>query len=111
MAIEETDSRLTPSQTYPSVVEMHRVSGGRVLPLELIARYARLAVRRAVTKQRESGKWFAEVPNFPGVWAEGDTEDQALNELEDVVCEWAVLKLESGDRDLPELEDINLNVG
>lgn len=111
MAIQETDNRLTPVHTYPSPVETNRVSGGRVLPYELIRRYALLAAHRAVTKQRESGTWFAETPNFPGVWAEGSSEDRALAELEDVVCDWAILKLESGHRDLPLLEDINLNVG
>ncbi len=80
------------------------------LPMQLIEKYAALAVRHAVLKQVEDGEWFATIPNFRGVWAKDATEEKTLEALREVVVDWAVLKVQHEDRDLPELEEINLNV-
>jgi predicted RNase H-like HicB family nuclease len=79
------------------------------MPEELIKRYARLAAARALLERQPDESWFAEIREFPGVWAEGSSEEAALVELQEVVADWVVLKLQAGDRDLPVLGDIDFN--
>jgi len=84
-------------------------SAGGHLPLQIIDRYVKSAVRRAITEQMSDGRWYAEIPLLPGVWAEGDTESAALAELVPVTEGWLALKIEDNDRDIPILETIDLN--
>jgi predicted RNase H-like HicB family nuclease len=81
----------------------------RELPPNLLHEYARFAVRGADLNRRDDGSWFAEIPGFEGVWADGASHTEALDDLEEVVFDWAILKLRSGDQDLPVVEGINLN--
>jgi predicted RNase H-like HicB family nuclease len=83
---------------------------GRPLPVQLINRYAMLAALRAETEQLEDGTWYAEIRNFPGVWAQGESEEEAVKELEAIVRDWTLLKIQDRDRDLPVIDDIDLNV-
>ncbi len=80
------------------------------LPMQLIKKYADLAVRHATLKQVEDGEWFATIPRFPGVWAKEATEERVREVLREVVEEWTVLKIQHKHGDLPELDEINLNV-
>jgi predicted RNase H-like HicB family nuclease len=80
------------------------------LPMQLIEKYANFAVRHAVLEQVEDGGWFATIPGFRGVWAKGSTEQETLALLREIVEDWTVLKVREQDRDLPEVEEINLNV-
>ncbi len=83
---------------------------GRPLPVQLIKRYAMIAAWRSETERLDDGSWYAEVPNFPGVWAQGDTEEEAVREIEAVVRDWTLLKIQDKDRDLPIIGLIDLNV-
>lgn len=80
------------------------------LPMQLIEKYARLAARRGQIEQLEDGSWYAEIRDFPGVWAQGDSEEEVLKELRAVVRDWTLLKIEDRDRDLPEVGTLDLNV-
>jgi len=82
----------------------------RLLPIQLIRRYALLAAVRADTERLEDGSWYAEVRGFPGVWAQGDSEGEALKEIETVVRDWTILKVLDKDCDLPVVGMIDLNV-
>ena len=79
------------------------------LPMQLIEKYARVAARHATWKRHPDG-WVATVLGFPGVWAKERTREQTLDVLREVIQDWALLKIEQRDRDLPVIEDINLNV-
>lgn len=79
------------------------------LPMQLIEKYADIAVRRANLKQIGGGKWFATIPGFQGVWASESTPERTLDELEEVVRDWTLLKIQHKDNDLPILEEIDLN--
>lgn len=37
--------------------------------------------------------YFASLPSFKGVWAQGRTRKEALNELQEVLEEWLLLKV------------------
>jgi predicted RNase H-like HicB family nuclease len=78
-------------------------------PHQLIRQYVKSAVRRAATEQMSDGRWYAEIALLPGVWADGDTEAEALAELESVTEGWLLLKIEDHDRDIPVLETLDLN--
>lgn len=67
-------------------------------------------MRRAEAKQYPDESWFAEIPSFPGVWASSSSEEETLAELEETLHEWIALKIEDGDRDLPVVDSIDLNV-
>src|SRR4051812_20670910 len=69
-----------------------------------VAEYARLAVREATLDRRDDGSWFAEIPRFEGVWASEASAKETLDALEEVVFDWAVLKIQHEDRDLPIVE-------
>lgn len=81
------------------------------LPLQIIEKYADMAARRyAALTQLDNGEWFAKAKGFPGVWASEESEEQAVKALQEVLFDWTVLKIEHKDRDLPVIEDIDLNV-
>jgi predicted RNase H-like HicB family nuclease len=83
---------------------------GRPLPVQLINRYANRAARRAHSERLEDGSWYAEIRNFPGVWAQSDTKEGAIQEIEAVIRDWALLKIQDEDKDLPIIDEIDLNV-
>ncbi len=91
----------------PDPLETHF---GRPLPVQLIRRYAKLAAKRAESEKLEDGTWFASIRGFEGVWAEGESEEEALEAVEGVVRDWVCFKVIDKDRDLPVLDAINLNV-
>ena len=80
----------------------------RPIPVHLVEKYADLAVRHAMVAQEDDGMWIAKIDGFPGVWASELSAVEALDVLKEVVFEWALLKIEDADRDLPPLGDINL---
>lgn len=83
---------------------------GRPLPVQLITRYAMLATWRAEAERLDDGSWYADINGFPGVWAQGDSEQEALKNVEAVVRDWVLLKIMDRDRDLPIIDEIDLNV-
>jgi len=59
----------------------------------MIINYCKKAVEKAQYKKLEDNTWFAEIPGFQGVWANGKTVEEARKELFTVLEEWIVLKL------------------
>lgn len=113
-----------PDETLPSRTEINsegvwgeemtqdglrRVTFRRPLPMQLLRNYAATAARHGVTRQLEDETWFAEIEGFAGVWTNEPSQKEALDALEEVVFEWAILKIRDEDRDLPVLESLDLN--
>jgi len=90
--------------------EFQEVIFRKPLPIGLIQKYAKLALKHATIKQHPDGHWFAEIPGFQGVWAKEASAKESLEVLEDVLFDWLLLKIQDGDRDLPIVETIDLNV-
>lgn len=87
-----------------------RISG-KPLPYALLEKYRAEAMKLALTRQLEdSGRRFAEIPSFVGLWGEGDSEEAAHGDLSGALEDWLLLKIERSDRDIPEISGINLNV-
>jgi predicted RNase H-like HicB family nuclease len=79
------------------------------LPMQLIEKYVEVAVRHATLKRHPDG-WVATILGFPGVWTKERSKEQALEVLKEVVRDWTLLKIQHKDKDLPVIEEIDLNV-
>ena len=64
------------------------------------ADYLKQPYQRVLTPEDEGG-FSAEIPEFPGCYAEGETTEEALKNLEEVALAWLEAELESG-RDIPQ---------
>ncbi len=59
----------------------------------IVARpYARELVKN------EDGSWFARIVEFGGCMTEGDTQEEALTNLDDAMRAWVEVKLEDGEQ-------------
>ena len=75
----------------------------------LIVLWADIAVRHAIVRRVEDpDELVATVVGIPGAWGAGATPAEALGELHSVLIGWATLKLDDGDRDIPDMEGIRL---
>lgn len=63
----------------------------------MLLAYIGKAIEKAEYKRLEDNSWFAEIPDFPGVWANGVTVEACRQELLEVLEEWLLLKLRDRD--------------
>ena len=63
----------------------------------MITEYISAALKKAEYKRLEDGSWFAEIPGFDGVWANGETVEICRSELSEVLEEWLILKIRDND--------------
>ncbi len=71
--------------------------------------YIELAIEGAEYKKLEDGSWFAEIPGFQGVWANGKNVEACRRELIEVLEEWIVLKIR--DREpVPVIKGVDVNI-
>lgn len=94
--------------------ETHSGEGSRLVltkyvPEQLMTKYVSAAMHRVAARQLEDGQWFVEIPELQGVWASSGNLKEAADELEEVLIDWLLLKIEHEDRDIPILETISLN--
>ncbi len=75
----------------------------------MLFEYTQKALKKAVYKKLDDGTWFAEIPGFEGVWANGNTVEQCRTELLEVLEEWLILKLRDKDK-IPEVEGVALKI-
>ena len=52
--------------------------------------------------------YFASLPSFKGVWAQGKTKKEALEQLQEVLEEWLLLKVRK-QQFVPTVRRYNLN--
>ncbi len=107
----DTNVDARPSMSYEdlrSVSHADTIEEIRV-PEELLSRYVEVALRRALPRELEPGRWYVDIDGFPGVWADGDSPRSSLETLAEVLREWLILKIIDKDRDIPIIEDIDLS--
>jgi len=75
----------------------------------MITEYCQKALRKAQYRKLDDGTWFAEIPGFTGVWANGDSVEGCRIELIDVLEEWLILKLSDQDP-IPQVEGVKLEI-
>ena len=76
----------------------------------MLVEYIKKAMRLAQAEKMEDGRYFAKIPGFKGLWADGDNRKECLGELRLSLEEWLVIALRA-DEDLPELSGTSLNFG
>ena len=75
----------------------------------MLERYIQAVMGGARYKQLEDGTWFAEIPGFQGVWANGSTVETCRQELIEVLEEWIFLKARDKDL-LPVVSGVDINI-
>lgn len=75
----------------------------------MLIEYIQMAVKKAEYKKLDDGSWFAEIPAFEGVWANGESVEECRKELMEVLDEWLILKIRDKDA-VPVIDGIDLNV-
>lgn len=79
--------------------------------LRLIQRWAKAAIGHHVVRSiSDPDGYVATVAGIDGAWGFGDSPEEARDDLESVLFEWASLKLEDGDDDIPNMEGVFLVV-
>jgi len=63
----------------------------------MLTEYTQAALRAAQYKRLDDGSWFADIPGFEGVWANGSTVEECRSELREVLEEWLILKIKDND--------------
>ncbi len=75
----------------------------------MLSTYIQKALEKAQYKQLDDGTWFAEIPDFQGVWANKANVEECRQELVEVLEEWLVLKIR--DRDfIPTIEGVGIAI-
>lgn len=64
----------------------------------MLGEYIQGAIEDAEYKQLEDGSWFAEIPGFDGVWANGKSIQECRKELIEVLEEWIILKIKDKEK-------------
>ena len=73
---------------------------------KLLDDYIEAALKTARYEKIENGtRIYADLPDFPGAWADGNTRGEASRSLHQVLRGWIELQLERG-RPLPELKGV-----
>ncbi len=75
----------------------------------MLVEYIQKAIENAEYKKLEDGSWFAEIPKFEGVWANGKSVEECRKELIEVLEEWLVFKIRDKDY-IPVVNGIDLNI-
>jgi len=111
--IKQDRSELSPESVSDGLLQeiIPEIERFPQLPMQVISKYAEIAaLRHGTSKRLPDGGWFATIPGFEGVWASEPSLEQTMEELETVVLDWTLVKIEHKDKDLPVLEEIDLNV-
>ncbi len=74
----------------------------------MFAEYLAKAVEKASYEKMENGRFFATLPGFKGLWAEGKTVESARRELISTLEDWLLLAIRCGD-EVPVIGGIDLN--
>ena len=62
----------------------------------MLAGYIAKAVEKAQYEKMENGRYFATIPNFKGLWAEGKTIEVARRELIETLEDWILISFRRG---------------
>ena len=74
----------------------------------MLNQFSAKAMQRA-RYEEEAGRWYGQIPDFPGVLAEADLSPTCEDLLREVLEEWLLLKIQDGDGDIPIMDNLDLN--
>ena len=74
-----------------------------------VVKWAEAAVKHAKLREVDEAVGIvATVAGIDGVWAQGVDARAAKTELVEVLIDWAALKMEHGDDDIPSIDGVSL---
>jgi predicted RNase H-like HicB family nuclease len=53
-----------------------------------LAEFLKVVMPKAEFELMDAGEWFASIPGFVGLWATGETKDEAREELTNALIGW-----------------------
>jgi predicted RNase H-like HicB family nuclease len=62
----------------------------------MLTQYIQHAMRHAKYELMENGRFFGQIPECQGVWAEGATMEECREELQSTLEDWLLLGLDMG---------------
>lgn len=74
----------------------------------MLADYIAKSVEKASYEKMENGRYFAAIPGFKGLWAEGKIIEAARRELISTLEDWVLLAFRFGDH-VPVVAGIDFN--
>ena len=75
----------------------------------LVEQWADIAISHAIVREIEDPSGLiARVAGIKGSWGFGQSASEALAELRTALIDWASIKLEDGDDDIPSMEGVHL---
>lgn len=74
----------------------------------MLTDYIAAAMRRAEYKTLEDDTYWGEIPPLQGVWANADSLKECEEELESVLEDWILIRLDFGDP-MPEIDGVKLS--
>jgi len=75
----------------------------------MLTEYIEKAMQKAKYEKLEDGTWYAEIPNFQGVWANGKTVERTRKELQEILEEWLFLGIKDGDS-IPKISGMEIKI-
>ena len=75
--------------------------------MTMLTEYIQAAMHRATYEALGDGTFFADIPEFDGLWANARTKDACSDELKEVLEGWIILGLRLGHT-LPVVDGIDL---
>ena len=64
----------------------------------MLTEYISRMMRKALYKLLADGTYFGEIPGISGVWASAKSLEECRAELQSVLENWLVLKVQAGDK-------------
>jgi predicted RNase H-like HicB family nuclease len=104
-----TDRFISTQEPGPDSSRVEVLGEAVVLPKDLLDRYVAVALRSARPREIEEGRWYVDIDQFRGVWADGDSPKTCLDSVAEVLEDWIILKIADKDKDLPVVDGIDLN--
>lgn len=71
--------------------------------------YMQAAMRRAQYEQMEDSEWFASIPGFDGLWADGVSREEAQQRLYETLDGWIYVHVMRGKNRPPDVDGVSLS--
>ena len=75
----------------------------------MLTEYIKASLKRADYKKLKDGSWYAEIPGFTGVWANGESVEECRNELQEVLEDWILFRIHK-NLSLPVIDGTELTI-
>ena len=76
----------------------------------MLSEYMDHAMRQARYEVLEDGTYFGDIPEFDGLWASGNTQEECARELRETLEEWILLHI-ADHTPLPTVDNLSLEDG